>query len=129
MEGLKKFIFNKYWLWLIIAIPALFATSGFLTGNMQYGMLMHMTGEFAGRFLVISLIATPIALMFPNATIPKWLIRNRRYFGVGAFAYTMLHTIFYLYEINFTEVMGEFFTIGLIFYLLNEQYLEDGQPV
>jgi len=68
---------------------------------------MHTTGEFAGRFLAISLIATPIGLMFPEGRVAKWLIRNRRFFGLAAFAYTLLHTIFYVLEYPMTALLHE----------------------
>ena len=85
-----------------------------MAGEADYDMLMHLTGEFAGRFLVISLIATPVAMIFPKGKVGKWLVRNRRFFGVGAFAYTLLYTIFYLIEIPLEKVVNEFFEIGIL---------------
>lgn len=114
MKTLKNLFTGPYVLWCILAIPAIGLTTQFLKGNAEYGMLMHVTGEFAGRFLVISLIATPLVMLFPKGLITKWLIRNRRYFGVAAFAYTLLHTIFYLLEESLSQVVNEFFRIGMI---------------
>ncbi len=114
MQQLIKFFTSKYILWLILAIPGVSLTTKFLTGSAKYGMLMHVTGEFAGRFLVISLIATPIAMLFPKGRVSKWLIRNRRFFGVAAFAYTLLHTVFYLLEETLGHIVDEFFRVGMI---------------
>jgi len=114
MDKIISFFTGKYILWVILAIPGIGATTKFLTGEANYDMLMHLTGEFAGRFLVISLIATPIALLFPKGKIGKWLVRNRRFFGVGAFAYTLLHTIFYLLEVPLEKVINEFFELGIL---------------
>jgi sulfoxide reductase heme-binding subunit YedZ len=75
---------------------------------------MHITGEFAGRMLVISLIATPIKLMFPRGRFSKWLIRNRRFFGVAAFAYTLLHTIFYVLEYQLSQLLNEFTDLAIL---------------
>jgi len=111
---MKAFLFNKYWLWLILALPGIGAARGFLTGASQYNMLMHMTGEFSARFLIIALIATPISMMFPGSKVGKWLVRNRRYFGVAAFALALLHTIFYFYEVAFDQIMGEFLEVGIL---------------
>lgn len=86
MGLLKTIITNKYILWLIISLPGILLTNDYILGKVTYDMIMHITGEFAGRFLVITLIATPIALMFPKGKVSKWLIRNRRFFGVAAFA-------------------------------------------
>ncbi len=113
-KSIMKFLRSKYILWLVLANPGMFATFQFFKGNAEYGMLMHLTGEFAGRFLVISLIATPIAMLFPKGIISKWLVRNRRFFGLATFAYTLLHTIFYLLEESFAKVFDEFFQVGMI---------------
>ncbi len=114
MNHLKSFLTGKYILWLILAIPGIMATVNYLKGQLSYDMMMHITGEFAGRFLVISLIATPIALMFPTGRAAKWLIRNRRFFGVSAFAYTLLHTIFYVLEYPFSQIVNEFSEVSIL---------------
>lgn len=114
MDKIKSLLTSKYIFWLILAIPATGLTSQFLQGNAKYGMLMHVTGEFSVRFLVISLIATPIKMLFPRAFISKWLLRNRRFFGVAAFAYSLLHTFFYLVEEPFGKVIDEFARLGII---------------
>ncbi|MFK7946938.1 MAG: sulfite oxidase heme-binding subunit YedZ [Saprospiraceae bacterium] len=114
LQQIRKILTSKYILWLILAIPGIGMTNGFLSGNAEYGMLMHVTGEFAGRFLVVSLIATPLVMLFPKGKITRWLIRNRRFFGVAAFSYTLLHTIFYLLEESFAHIVDEFFRIGMI---------------
>lgn len=114
MNQLKSLFTGKYMLWLILAIPGIMATINFIKGQLAYEMIMHITGEFAGRFLVVSLIATPIALMFPKGRAAKWLIRNRRFFGVAAFAYTLLHTIFYVLEYPLSQLVDEFPTIAIL---------------
>ena len=108
MKDLKTVFTGKYVLWLILAIPGIMVTVNYFTGQITYDMIMHITGEFAGRFLAISLIATPIKLMFPRGRVSKWLVRNRRFIGVSAFVYTLLHTIFYVLEYPFSQLMSEF---------------------
>ncbi|MFK7776016.1 MAG: sulfite oxidase heme-binding subunit YedZ [Saprospiraceae bacterium] len=114
MNQLKSFLTGKYMLWLILAIPGVLGTLNYLKGQLDYNMMMHITGEFAGRFLAISLIATPIALMFPKGRVAKWFVRNRRFFGVSAFAYTLLHTIFYVLEYPFGQLVNEFSDVGIL---------------
>ncbi|MFK7970140.1 MAG: sulfite oxidase heme-binding subunit YedZ [Bacteroidia bacterium] len=114
MHSLKSFLKGKYSLWLLLAIPGVLITINFLKGQLTYDMIMHITGEFSGRFLVITLIATPIKLMFPKSRVSKWLIRNRRFFGVAAFAYTLLHTIFYVFEFPFSQILFEFSGLSLL---------------
>ncbi len=106
--------YSKYILWVLLAVPGILATKGYLTGDSSYNMLMHITGEFAGRWLVIALIATPIVLMFPKGKVSKWLVLNRRFFGVAAFAYTLLHTIFYVMEYPFSQLLNEFVDINIL---------------
>lgn len=114
MDHLKSLLTSKYILWLILAIPGVMATMNYMKGQLEYNMIMHITGEFAGRFLVISLIATPLALMFPKGRVSKWLIRNRRFFGVAAFAYTLLHTIFYVLEYPLSQLVNEFLDLAIL---------------
>ena len=60
--------------------------------------LVHPTGEFAARFLIIAMMATPLCLLLRDWRGPRWLKRNRRYFGVAAFGYAAAHTAFYLVD-------------------------------
>ena len=114
MNQIKSFLTGKYMLWLILAIPGIMATFNYLKGQLTYDMMMHVTGEFAGRFLVISLVATPIKLMFRKGRVSKWLIRNRRFFGVSAFAYTLLHTLFYVLEYPLGQLVTEFAELSIL---------------
>jgi len=84
---------SKFVLWAFIMLPGLMFTIGLLNGKMNYESLMHATGEFSARFLVFSLIATPLVMLFPKYKFPKWLNRNKRYFGVAAFAYGVLRRL------------------------------------
>ena len=60
--------------------------------------LLHPTGEFSARFMIIAMLASPLMLVFKGWRGPLWLKRNRRCFGVAAFGYAALHTLFYLVD-------------------------------
>jgi len=105
---------SKYVLWGFIMLPGLLFTIGLIGGKMTYESLMHATGEFSARFLVFSLIASPLVMMLPKYKFPKWLNRNKRYFGIAAFAYGLYHTIAYLVEVPTNKVISEFLEIGLL---------------
>lgn len=105
---------SKYILWSFLCLPGLMFTIGLFNGRMNYEKLMHATGEFSGRFLMFSLIATPLVMLLPKFKFPKWLARNRRYFGVAAFGYGVYHLIAYLVEVPSSQVMAEFFQFGLL---------------
>jgi len=86
-----------------IGIEALGAES-----SRVYHQLLHPTGEFAARFLIISLMATPLMMLLRGWRGPRWLVRNRRYFGVAAFGYAALHTAFYLMSETWARVVADF---------------------
>lgn len=102
--------FSPYWLWLVLALPGLgmayeLATT---TNPRIYHILVHPTGEFSARFMILSMMATPLMLLFKGWRGPRWLKKNRRYFGVAAFAYAAAHTVFYLIDkATLDRVIGE----------------------
>jgi hypothetical protein len=54
------------------------------------------------------MMATPLAMQLKGWCVPQWLKRNRRYLGVAAFGYAVLHTIFYrLDKASLTTVIDE----------------------
>ncbi len=89
---------SPYWLWVLLSLPA----AGFVvavTGSDDpkiYEEFLHSTGEFSARFMIIAMLASPLVLIFKGWRGPLWLKKNRRYFGVAAFGYAALHTLFYL---------------------------------
>jgi len=87
-------------LWLALSLPALGMAGQIATTTAPdvYHDLVHPTGEFAARFLIVSLLASPLVLLFRHAAFPRWLKANRRYFGVAAFAYALAHTVLYLID-------------------------------
>lgn len=92
--------FSPYWLWLVLAIPALgMAYELATTLNPRiYHILVHPSGETSARLLIIAMMATPLTLLFKGWRGPLWLKKNRRYLGVAAFGYAALHTLFYLID-------------------------------
>jgi len=108
----------KYILWVILAIPFVGLMSGYFSGAKLAGELLHPTGEFSARFMIIAMIATPLLILFQRfgwkLSVPHWLVRNRRYFGVAAFAYALLHTVFYIVDIGvLSEIISEITSLGI----------------
>ncbi|MCA0998223.1 sulfite oxidase heme-binding subunit YedZ [Alloyangia pacifica] len=58
--------------------------------------LLHASGEMSARRLIIAMMATPLVLLLKGWRGPLWIKRNRRYLGVAAFGYGLLHTVAYL---------------------------------
>lgn len=105
---------SKFILWGFLMLPGIMFTIGLLRGAMSYSSLMHSTGEFSARFLILVLIASPLTILLPSSKFPKWLNRNKRYFGLAAFAYGLYHAIAYLVEIPINQVGAEFFKVGML---------------
>lgn len=84
-----------YFFWAVLALPSIPMLVGVLNGG-DYGMLLHPSGEFSARFMIIALMLTPLSVVFPRARVVRWLIKRRRAFGVAAFCYAAAHTVFYL---------------------------------
>ena len=91
---------SPWWLWLVLALPALGMTVELATSTSDriFHILVHPTGEWAARLLIVTLMATPLMLLFKGWRGPRWLVRNRRYFGVAAFGYAAVHTLFYIID-------------------------------
>lgn len=82
------------------------------TGDLE--KLLHPTGEFAARFMIIAMLISPFRMMFPKARFWMWMMRRRRYFGVAAFAYAALHTLVYLIDLNsLRAALDEFWELGI----------------
>jgi sulfoxide reductase heme-binding subunit YedZ len=96
MGIIRSSLNSRYFLWAVLAVPSLIMIRGYLTETIYYGELMHASGEVSARLLITTMAVTPLCLMLPNARWPTWLLRRRRYLGVAAFGYALLHTVFYL---------------------------------
>src|SRR5262245_16358196 len=83
-------------LWLLLALPAIWLLVGYLRDSLVYGEVVHVSGEYAARLLIATLAVTPLCLMFPGASWPRWLMRHRRHLGVASFGYVLLHAWVYV---------------------------------
>jgi sulfoxide reductase heme-binding subunit YedZ len=98
MGGLIQVLNAPYTFWALLALPSIGMMSGFLSGGASPHDLLHPTGEFAARFMIIAMMITPLKMLFSTHRWPLWLLRRRRYLGVAAFGYALLHTIFYVID-------------------------------
>jgi len=91
---------SPYWIWLLFAAPGLMMINNALTSENAriFHILVHPTGEFAARFLIVAMMVTPLTMLLKGWRGPLWLKKNRRYLGVAAFGYAALHTVFYIID-------------------------------
>lgn len=92
----KSFLNSRYFLWAVLALPFVGLINAIRADDLVYGELIHISGEFSARLLMLSLAITPLRLFFNKSNWPNWLLQRRRYFGVAAFVYALLHTVVYL---------------------------------
>lgn len=117
---LLRLLRHQYVLWAVLALPSLPMLWAMLQGmtdgdgRKAVDFLLHPTGEFAARFMIVAMIATPLRMMFPRGAIPRWLIRHRRHFGFAAVLYAALHTAFYIAHVGGIQpILGEFWKTGI----------------
>lgn len=93
-------LLHPYGLWAIFALPAIAMTVAIFASNdpTMLHQMVHPSGEFAARFLIVALMATPLSILLRGRRGTQWLKRNRRYLGVAAFGYGTLHTVLYLID-------------------------------
>ena len=107
MGILKQIWHSPYTFWAIIALPSFGIISGYMGGASPH-KLLHPTGEFAARFMILAMMITPLQMLFERQRWTQWLLRRRRYLGVAAFGYAMLHTVFYLMDQgSLHRILGE----------------------
>ena len=106
-------------------LPFLFLVFGAINDNLGTNpveTLTHETGEWALRFLLITLSITPLRRL----TGAAWLIKLRRMLGLYVFFYATLHMITYIWldqNFDWLEVLKDipkrpFITIGFVSFLL-----------
>lgn len=111
---------SKYFLWLVLALPSIpmvVALSGDRTtpdSQPLAEMLLHPTGEFAARFMIVAMMISPLQVLFPKSRVLNWVMQRRRYFGVAAFSYALAHTALYIIDMETTAaVLEEFWILGI----------------
>ncbi len=81
--------------WGILAPPAIVIMQRYAVDALSYGEIIHETGDWSVRLLILTMAATPLRILFGNARWTGWLLRQRRALGVATFAYALLHTLVY----------------------------------
>lgn len=111
---MKKPTISTAIMWAILALPAIPMMIGLSTGSASAHGLLHPTGEFATRFLIITMMITPLRMLFPKAGWLFWLSKRRRWLGVASFGYAAFHTILYIAdEGSIGSMLAEFTELGI----------------
>lgn len=92
--------------WALLALPAMPMLGSLLTGDLRH--VVGPSGEFGARFLIISLMLTPLMMLFPKSRAMRWLTKRRRAIGVAAFFYGALHLVAYaLHEGSLAKILAD----------------------
>ncbi|MEL6588165.1 MAG: hypothetical protein AAFQ50_16205 [Pseudomonadota bacterium] len=99
MSTLKTIWDHPFTFWALLSLPAIRMALGLTSGDPEaIKNLLHPTGEFAARFMILAMMITPLAMLFRKASWPRWLMKRRRHLGVAAFLYALAHTMLYLVD-------------------------------
>ena len=87
---------------------------GYQNGAITAMDLLHPTGEWSARLMIVAMLLSPIVAIFGQRPWLNWLVRRRRALGVAAFAYAVLHLIFYIIDMgNLPDMLAEFWALGI----------------
>lgn len=113
MRMLLKIWHSPFTFWAFLALPSIGMIVGALNGN-DLHRLLHPTGEFSARFMIIAMMLTPLKMLFPKSRPIQWLMRRRRFLGVAAFGYAALHTLYYVIDLGtLSGVLADFTKLGI----------------
>jgi methionine sulfoxide reductase heme-binding subunit len=100
-ENLMRTILNKKPVfWLLLSIPAVLMLSGYWRGAIDSMDMLHPTGEWSVRFMVLAMLIGPLSDLLGRRPWLVWLVQRRRYLGVASFGYACLHLLFYIIDMG-----------------------------
>jgi len=110
-----RVILNSRWtIWLLLALPALPILIGHALGTIEPADLLHPSGETSARLMIVAMTLGPLlAVIGPHPWL-RWLVARRRYLGVAAFAYAVLHLVYYVIDMgNVADMLAELSAPGI----------------
>lgn len=111
---LRTILNNRLFLWVLLGLPALVMLIRYWQGQAIAMELLHPTGEFSARLMITAMMLGPLSALIGSKRWLNWLIARRRYFGVAAFGYAVLHLIFYIIDMETVEdMLAEIGALGI----------------
>lgn len=109
----KTFDMQRALLWAALALPWCYMVFAYANGTLVYGAFIHWTGDVSAWLLMATLALTPLRLIFPARRWTRWLLQNRRSFGVASFMYALPHALAYVVRQPWARVSGEALEPGM----------------
>lgn len=108
-------LFNhRFSLWALLALPAFAMLAGFGRGSVEAMDLLHPSGEMSARLMIVAIAISPFISLFGPRKWLQWMAVRRRAFGVAAFAYAVLHLVFYIIDMgNVADMVAEALAPGI----------------
>ncbi len=110
-----KFLSPRVFVWAVLFVPLLVLCWQYVAGVLFYGEFIHITGDWSARLLILTLLMTPLRRLVPQQRWTAWLVRQRRYLGVAAFAYSVPHLVAYLVKLgDMARILSEGIEPGML---------------
>jgi sulfoxide reductase heme-binding subunit YedZ len=114
MTGATRFPRANLLFWALLTLPGVPLVVAALTPGADLEELLHPSGEWSARLLVIALALTPLSLLLPRSRALRWLLARRRAIGVAAFGYAALHTLCYVLAMgSIDDMLAELGATGI----------------
>jgi methionine sulfoxide reductase heme-binding subunit len=111
---LRMILNNRLFFWMLLSLPALIMVAIFWRGTITAMELLHPTGEFSARLMIVAMMLSPLLTIFGPKPWLNWLVARRRNLGVAAFGYAVLHLIFYIIDIEtVANMLAEIGALGI----------------
>lgn len=111
---MKGLLHHVYFSWGFLALPSIPLVIA-MAGDVDPHDLLHPSGEYAARLMILCMMITPLSVIFKSSSIVRWLRLRRRAIGVAAFSYAALHTFFYIVDLaQISSLLDEFWEFGLL---------------
>jgi methionine sulfoxide reductase heme-binding subunit len=110
-----RVILNSHWaFWLVLALPALPMLIGHASGSIEPTDLLRPSGETSARLMIVAMMLGPLMAVIGARPWLRWLVARRRYLGVAAFAYALLHLGYYVLDMgNVADMLAELGAPGI----------------
>lgn len=99
MTSLTKVVHSPYFLWALLAVPSipmiLNLLQGASGGETVAESIVGTSGVLSSVLLLLTMAISPLLVMFPKSGTMSWILRRRRYLGVAALCYALVHVLFY----------------------------------
>jgi methionine sulfoxide reductase heme-binding subunit len=111
---MRTILNNKFFIWLVLAVPAVPLLAGWWQGRIDTMDMLHPTGEWSARLMIFAMMLSPLVSVIGPRRWLNWLVARRRAIGVASFCYAMLHLVFYLIDMgNMDDILAEWLAPGI----------------